>query len=660
MPVQKKKQIATNKNQKQDSQPTNLLVKLDEILSKRMQQILWTGLVIGFVFACLLFECNVSTGGDDSMYIENAWNFLKEGQLPVYKGTFYSVLLSGLIAIFGINIIILKLFSLALIIGSLYFFFSAFREKLAPSVVVVAYIITSVCSYYLYFASQTYTEALYLFLQALLIYLVLKYYAQLHTFKLKDDIRKAAIVSLVALFLFLTRNIGIVAIACIVSYLLLQKEWKSALTLILTFAAIFLLFSLAKYLIWGSQGIFGGSQFAEVSYKSLYNEQMGKEDIGGFVHRFFINSNNFFSKHIYMLMGFRAEHVKGIPILTTLTYALLIMALYFSIIRKNRVAQYLSYHVLFLSITTFFALQETWDQWRQILVYYPYILLLFAYLLYEILKQPKFSRYQWIYPTLFGLIFCTTTSATLSKVPDSTDRLSHNISGEPLYGMTPDWQNYILSSVWAAENLPKQYNIAVRKPNISFIYSHRDFYGIFRLNGSPYETIKKKLKPGYKSVILSMPDAALKKLYPDIAKYTLCVISGSFQKVENMPPPGTLVLYSMPADTLAKFETRFRVTNTRWIKDGFAWLEQQPERQNIYYFDPDHLLEPLYRNHVRYFILASLRLNPLDKEVGVIETLHKYFMVIEFKYPGCIKLIHEDGDSEKAGLFELNIPALWK
>lgn len=663
MSAQKNKQnIATYPKTKPTQDPTQtkstLFDRLDDVLSTKMELIQWTGLAISLLLAGLLFEYNVSTAGDDSMYIENAWHFLKEGTLPVYKGTLYSVLLSGFIAIFGINIPVLKLFSLVLIVGSLYFYFNAIRHRVAPLVSVAAFGIITVCSYYLYFASQTYSEALYLFLQALLIFLALRYYEKPGAFNLRNDLRKALAISLVAFLLFLTRNIGIVSIAVIILYLFIQKQWKRAITIALAFMAIFALFSLIKHLIWGTEGVFGGSQFTEVAYKNLYNEQMGKEDVHGFVHRFLVNSNNFFSKHLYMFMGFRGEHVQVIPMLATLMYALIVVAFYCSFKMKSRIIQYLSIHVILLCLGTFIALQEEWDQWRQILVYYPYILILLAYLAYEILKKKKYSGYQWLFPALFGLIFCTTVHATLQKIPDTTDRLGQNLNGNVLYGMAPDWQNYILSSVWAAENLPKQHNIAVRKPNISFIYGRRNFYGIFRLDGSSYETIKNKLKPGYKSVILSMPDAVVKGLYPSIAKYTICVIAGSITKTANMPPPGTLVLYNMPVDTLAKYEVRFRATKTQWIPDGLAWLDNQPLKENIFYYDPDLLLNELIKNDVRYFILASLRINPADINAGIIDTLHKYFMVIEIKYPGSIRLLHEDGKTEKASVCELHIPTL--
>lgn len=157
-----------------------------------------------------------------------------------------------------------------------------------------------------------------------------------------------------------------------------------------------------------------------------------------------------------------------------------------------------------------------------------------------------------------------------------------------------------------------------------------------------------------------MPDVALKKLYPDIAKYTVCVVAGSFDKTSDMPPAGTLVLYSMPADTLAMFETRFRSAHAHWIPDATGWLARQSHQESIFYYEPDVLLHTLQQNNVRYFILANLRLNPEDKEIGIIDTLHKYFMVIECKYPGCMRLLHVDGNIEQAAVCQLYIPALWK
>ena len=302
-----------------------LLDKLDNALAKRLTMIQWIGLAIGLILACLLFEINVSDGGDDSMYIENAYNFLHGGVLPVYKGTLYALLLSGVIAVFGTSLIPMKIFSLLLVMGSLFFYFKAFRNRVAPTVLVCSYILVSVCSYYFYFASQTYSEALYLFLQALLIFLFLKYFVEneekdLH---LGQFLPRIAAVAFVAFLLYITRNIGLVAIVAMCVFFAVEKRWKTAGALLLAFVVIFILFSFLKKYYWGVEGSFGGSQFAEISYKNLYNKQLGHEDLVGYIHRFFVNSNNFFSKHLYMFMGFREEHTKPIALYTTITYLLL-------------------------------------------------------------------------------------------------------------------------------------------------------------------------------------------------------------------------------------------------------------------------------------------------------------------------------------------------
>lgn len=660
MTVRPDKQRKGRSIPKQPVPKITLIDKWDNLLQGRMTYVLWIGLGLSLIFSCLLFDVKVSNAGDDSMYIENAYHFVQDGQLPVYKGTLYSVLLGGIIDVFGINIMPMKLFSLLLILGSLYLFFQAFRTRIASTVLTFTYLIVCVCSYYLYFASQTYSEALYLFLQALLIYLFLHYFIDRKedVIRWRSDWLKIIGVAFVAFLLFITRNVGLVAILAIVAYLLIERKWKTALSIAAAFVFFMLLFSVLKWMIFGSEGAFGGSQFAEVAYKNLYNKQLGTEDLGGYFHRLMVNSNNFFSKHLYMLMGFREEHViKVIPLLTTFTYMCLGLSFYVGVKRTNSTVRYLGIHVIALCLATFVALQTNWDQWRQILVYYPYILLLFAFLIHEVLRWGKMVKWQWLMPVVFAIVFFSTINVTAAKIPDSLEALSHNMEGDMLYGMTPDWQNYIRASEWAAKELPQEYTIAVRKPNISFVYTARSFYGIFRLDGSSLEAIKAKYKPNHTAVIMSIPDAANKGIYPGIAPYTIGVIAANFTPSAMTVPQGTLVIYSIPNDSLPIFEARCKARNATYIPDAFEWIAQQKQGRQIFYFDPDQLFNQLKQNKAKYFILASLRLNPNDKNVGIIDTLHKYFMLVEIRYPNSFKLLHMEGKDEPSWVFELNTSA---
>jgi hypothetical protein len=85
-------------------------------------------------------------------------------------------------------------------------------------------------------------------------------------------------------------------------------------------------------------------------------------------------------------------------------------------------------------------------------------------------------------------------SATLKQAKARFPIFMENISGDPTFGYTPDWQNYIKMTKWCAQNFPNETkSIAVRKAPMSFIFSDgKEFYPIY---GTPTENPDSLLIP---------------------------------------------------------------------------------------------------------------------------------------------------------------------
>ena len=123
----------------EESQMTNnsppakvtLLEKLDKYFDDRMSLILWTSLVLTTVFGLLLFEPKVSIGGDDSMYINRAYNFIYKGSFPTFQGSLYSIFLGIIIYLFGTNLLLFKFASMLCYIGHQWFMFKVFKNQLS-------------------------------------------------------------------------------------------------------------------------------------------------------------------------------------------------------------------------------------------------------------------------------------------------------------------------------------------------------------------------------------------------------------------------------------------------------------------------------------------------------------------------------------------------
>ena len=90
----------------------DLLGTLDAYFDTRMSWIIWVILGLTFVFSLLLFDSRVSLSGDDSFYIIRASDFIHSFKYPAFQGSLYPIVLSLFVAVFGINLIPLKVLSL--------------------------------------------------------------------------------------------------------------------------------------------------------------------------------------------------------------------------------------------------------------------------------------------------------------------------------------------------------------------------------------------------------------------------------------------------------------------------------------------------------------------------------------------------------------------
>ena len=74
---------------------------------------------------------------------------------------------------------------------------------------------------------------------------------------------------------------------------------------------------------------------------------------------------------------------------------------------------------------------------------------------------------------------------------------------------------------------------------------------------------------------------------------------------------------------------------------------------SIHSTNADSVISLFKRNHVRYILLAKLRLNPLEADGQIINTMNRLIYPVAKKYPEKLKFIHQEGTSEEAQLYEI-------
>lgn len=506
------------KNTGKNSQKLDFFGKIDRFFEAKGNVFFWVSLFFTVLFSFLLFNFRVSEAGDDSAYIFRAFKFVHEFKYPSFQGPLYPMFLSIFIWIFGLNITMLKSLSLIAIIFHLYFFYRAFKGRVSGFLLIYVMLIISFNAFVLYHASQTYSEAFFLFLQTFFFFYFFNAFVRKNESpSLKKNWGNYLILAMLLLFLGLTRSIGYGAFIAVILFFVIELRWKSAALTTGAFVLEFGLFNLIKKSLFHTNASQFSSQLDRLMQVDPFDAAKGNENFIGFIHRFLDNSNLYFSKHLYKFIGFRPEVLDPKTILTVIIYILFAVAIYFAF-RKNKFLLFTGIYLSVLIGITFVIVQTRWDQDRLILVYLPFILLFLFSGIYYLGKIKSLKFVQILLPILLIIIFFTNLNVTTKKVKANDEYLMQSLAGNDFYGMTPDWINYIKMSQWAAKNVSDSSMIACRKPSISFVYAKREFYGIYRIT-------------------TENPDELLQNLKDNQVKY---IIMGSLRKYPNQKTQYTI------------------------------------------------------------------------------------------------------------------------
>jgi hypothetical protein len=139
---------------------------------KNEQKIFYSLLSLCLFLSLISFNTRISEAHDDALYLEGGWRFVNE--FPNYFYTqnapLYPLFLGLLIKLMGFKLIVFKLFSLLFNALGFVLFFKAFKGRL-PYIIFLPVAFFHAANYLiLYYASMTFTEAFYFFLQGLFFF----------------------------------------------------------------------------------------------------------------------------------------------------------------------------------------------------------------------------------------------------------------------------------------------------------------------------------------------------------------------------------------------------------------------------------------------------------------------------------------------------------
>lgn len=491
LPV-KKKPVSVGKGN--TTQP-GILQRLDEWLEKYDQKIFYTFLFLSTAFSLLLFDSKVSIGGDDSGYMERAWYLLHEGLFPYYQGPGYPVFLSLFVKFFGINVIALKMTSVLCQFGFVWFTYFAFRKRVPYSVLFALVAFISMNSFILYYSSQTYTEAFFLFIQSICLFALFKIIDKANENNslvggFKKNYLQWIFFGIAFVVLTISKSIAIVSIGAVILYFLLNKNFKHVVYAIVAFVVVRVIYELTVRSIYGPNE---SGQFEMILRKNLYKPDEGHEDFPGMITRFISNFNTYFSLHLYRIFNLRDfDTLKVIPGLSFITSIVLLVFAFLSY-KRNKFVFFSSVYVMALCAGIFLGIQANNMQDRLIIIAMPMLFLLLFYGGYLMVKNSGILQYLFLIFT-FGMMLVTIGSTVL-KADKNIPALKKNLGGDIYYGYTPDWVNYLTLSKWCADSLPKDAFVMVRKPEMSFIASGgKKFYGVYAVPSMDPDTVLQIMK----------------------------------------------------------------------------------------------------------------------------------------------------------------------
>ena len=638
-------QQATKKQPEVSVSSKSLYQKTNDFFDQNHKILFIISMIAGVLMSILLFDVKVSLSGDDSDYILYADNFWRHFTFPGFRGPLYPIVLSPFVGVFGMNLIVLKSLSAIFILLSIWFLYKSFRKIIPAIVLMPALFLVCICSFVFFYASYTYSEPFFMFLQSVFIYYFANHFFNtdevLHS--LKTNWHKYLVLGVLALCMGLTRSIGYSVVGIVILYFAIHKRWKDLVYTLAASILVFCLFQLFKTIVWPD----AGSAYDIKNYlaKDYYNP-IELESLAGFVNRFMANSDIYLSAFLCQFMGIIPETPSNLlqinPILTILIYLLFFCCL-FAVFKQNKALLFAGIYAGMMNFASFVILQSTWGQDRLIVIYYPLIIVFLLGGIYCLFQFRALQKFFFFYPLILLILCIGTLSITTSRIGRNLPVLQENLLGNKLHGLTPDWQNFIRGSQWAAQNLDKDAVIVSRKPSISKVYTGRDF--------------------AWAPTDITVPFDSLATMN-ELENHTIVVVNSYFENPNlkyiisfndrfpfNDKTTNGAQVYAIPHADLEEFLLSVQNQNLEYLFDYKAFFDSFGN-VDCRIYNPDMMFDYLIENEIRYLLLPQLRFDPTRNTGLYINNVHRFIWFISCKYPDSFRILYIEGKEEPCEIVE--------
>ena len=473
-----------------DNKASEEIKSVSAFLEQNHQRLFLLAVSLFLLLGLLTFNLRISEGGDDSSYIMRAYDFLKEGRFPTYQGPLYPIVLSLFIAVFGLKISVLKVSSLLFLSTGMVFFYRSFKGHVSPIALFGSVLAVVVNHHFLYYGSQTYSEAFFFMVQGCLFVCLSRIIREE-----RDDSRlgEVLLLSLLLVALAFTRTVGFAALPALVVFYVVRRQFREAAWSVVFFTVCVGALFLLQYVVFDVTP-FQGGQAESLLHKHPYDFSSGGETFTGFLERFVANSHNYLSRHFVILTGFKAALSLAIHKPVTLVLYVVFGVGLWQFRKKHPLMLFTGFYLFFMLGSTFVSLQPLWNQQRLIIPFFPLMLLFLSEIPFSVsvLRTDRMKAFVRI-PT-FLLVLSIVLSLGQTIRHSDFKAVWENLAGDPYYGYTPDWEHYLQMAVYCGDHLsPKSY-VACRKPNMARLFGGgKKFYGIYRFQSEDPDTLLHRL-----------------------------------------------------------------------------------------------------------------------------------------------------------------------
>ena len=624
---------------------------MESFLKKRG---LWIFALITLIFTILcfgLFAIHPDTSGDDTEYIVRGYNFIHHGSFPSFQGPLYPIFLSLFIWLVGVDLIFLKSISLVCLFVHHWIFYYTFRNRIPWLVLFGSLLIFSVCYFYLYFGSQTFSEAFFILVQGIALSFVVKNIDKLSQ---PAKFNKSAVIfflllGLVSLIMGITKTLGYTFILGVGTFLLFKRNWKNIIYYAISFSLVFLAYKGLLLLFFDASGLHFEGQLNSLLAKDPYNQQLGNDDIGGLLHRMIDNSSIYLGGFFWDFLGFQRLG----SYLSIIIWMSMIGSVIYAYLKKNTVLMMISLYIVITVLSEFIILQKFWSQFRLIVPFYPYIIMIIFFTFYCLLQNKKV--YQYVFVILVCFLSYKSFSYTKDKMRDNQKILKSYRRGNKFVGYNRDWINYLKMTSYVKQ-LPDTALVLCRKPGLAFIYGGRSFAGIYTVPHTNKDDFFLSCSEN-PIIIIEINNASRILEVPTFSFYRQDILGFFYGKNlkennnQGIEAQNNYVVFAPNANNMKSIQKVCKENNIRFYLSIDIFKEYLI---NISCIDPYKIVEGYRNSGIDYVISANLRVDPNRKTQWTISTVKRMMAYTSYKYPTLYTKVHEIGRDETSSLYKMS------